>query len=280
MSDHYKAHMSEKDDLALLLAMAQQAGKIACSYVGNLKKIYYKVGNSPVTEADYHVDQFLRDNLLKQRPHYGWISEESVDTRDGADQLDPDFYFVIDPIDGTRGFIEQSPYWCISLAVVNRDGQTETAVLYCPVLQKLYHAQKGNGAYENSAALSKIPHDTQSKKLHISCSQRMLGSLPQYLQDKVILDVTIPSIAYKIALVAHGYFDAVLIRPKCNDWDLASADLILSENNGIICGINKDKIHYLNNELPHGFLIATRHAVLDEVIAWVKQTGWVDYKGE
>src|SRR4051812_43894409 len=102
-------------DLELLRRAALAAGRLAMTYFRQSPSTWAKAGGSPVTEADVAVDDFLRRSLLAERPNYGWLSEETAD--------DPvrcrfETIFVVDPIDGTRGFIAGDDRWCVSLAIV------------------------------------------------------------------------------------------------------------------------------------------------------------------
>ncbi|MGO4842995.1 inositol monophosphatase family protein, partial [Rhizobiaceae sp. 2RAB30] len=80
---------------------------------------WLKGGHSPVSEADYAVDHYLRETLTAARPDYGWLSEETADT---PARLEARRTFVVDPIDGTRAFLEGASTWCVSIAVVE-DGE-------------------------------------------------------------------------------------------------------------------------------------------------------------
>ena len=103
------------EDLALLRDAAREAGAIALRYFCKNPEVWMKGGTSPVSEADYAADTSLRDTLLAARPDYGWLSEE---TADGPERLRARRIFVVDPIDGTRGFLDGQKFWCVSVAVV------------------------------------------------------------------------------------------------------------------------------------------------------------------
>jgi len=107
-------------DLELLISAAQEAGVLATRYSGPTAKRWDKAGDAgPVTEADLAVDALLRDRLTAARPDYGWLSEE---TPDNPDRLTRKRVFIIDPIDGTRSFIEGSATWAHSLAIAEEGG--------------------------------------------------------------------------------------------------------------------------------------------------------------
>src|SRR5690554_6433291 len=88
-------------DLALLKSASVHAGIIALGFFKSDLKTWTKHASSPVSEADIAIDDFLGNALRGARPDYGWLSEESVDN---DERLSRERVFVIDPIDGTRGF--------------------------------------------------------------------------------------------------------------------------------------------------------------------------------
>ena len=97
-------------DLALLIEAAREAGRIALRFFRQSPEVWMKGGTSPVSEADYAADKYLNETLLAARPDYGWLSEE---TTDDAARLSARRTFVVDPIDGTRGFLEGRREWCV-----------------------------------------------------------------------------------------------------------------------------------------------------------------------
>ncbi len=133
------------DDLALIAAAAEAAGRIALAFFGNQPRAWTKGADSPVTEADIASDRYLFETLLSARPDYGWLSEETADT---PDRLTRERIFIVDPIDGTRGFMEGSLDWCVSVAVVER-GRPIAGVLSVPARGELFEATRGGGARLN-----------------------------------------------------------------------------------------------------------------------------------
>jgi len=213
-------------DLALLIRAAREAGEIATRFTGPTAKRWDKPdGAGPVTEADLAVNEALQTTLRAARPDYGWLSEE---TDDNSARLDCARVFIIDPIDGTRSFIEGSNTWAHALAIAEH-GTVTAAVIYLPLLDKLYSATAGAGAYLNNT-----PIRTGSRAQLTGAS--VLAAKPTFAEKHwrgpapVITRAYLPSLAYRLSLVAEGRFDAMLTLRPTWEWDIAAGDLILRES--------------------------------------------------
>ena len=217
-------------DLPLLMDAARVAGRVATSYTGPVAARWDKPGGAgPVTEADLAVNEVLSSTLRTARPDYGWLSEE---TEDDAARLDQDTVFIIDPIDGTRSFVEGARTWAISIAVAHR-GQITAAAIYLPLRDKLYAAGVGQGAQLNGAALhvATAPMSRDSKVLAARPnfdSEHWTGDVPDV--DRHYR----PSLAYRLSLVGEGRFDGMLTLRPSWEWDIAAGALIVSEAGGTI----------------------------------------------
>ena len=128
-------------ELKFIIELAKKAGAIGMKYFCADNKVWYKNGSSPVSQADKEIDDFLRLQFRQKRPEYGWLSEE---TEDGTERLSRKRVAIVDPIDGTRGFINGSNEWCISAAIVE-DGRPTEAVLHCPALGQTFAASNADG---------------------------------------------------------------------------------------------------------------------------------------
>lgn len=239
--------MPERDtDLGLLIAAAREAGKVARDFTGRSARRWDKPdGAGPVTEADIAVNDMLHEKLLKARPGYGWLSEE---TEDSADRLGHDRVFIIDPIDGTRSFAEGSRTWAHALAVA-RGGVVTDAVIYLPMRDLLYAASRGGGATLNGEPI----RATRARDLD---EAEILAARPN-LDERHWADRKVPafrrayrpSLAYRMALVAQGRFDAMLTLRPSWEWDIAAGDLILREA-GAACTNRHGAALRFNNAVP------------------------------
>ncbi len=230
-------------DLKLLEEAVLEAGNIARSFFGSHYKSWDKGKGQPVTEADLAVDRFLRDTLTAARPAYGWLSEESAD--DPA-RLSAPHTFIVDPIDGTVAFIKARPHFTICAAVVV-DGRPLAGVVYNPITHENFSAQTGGGATLNGSPISVS-----------DCGQidgcRMLASKALFAHTGWAVPPATPwpdmavesrsSIAYRMALVAGGGFDAMLALSAKHDWDLAAGDLIVREAGGYVTNHRGETLRY------------------------------------
>jgi myo-inositol-1(or 4)-monophosphatase len=217
-------------DLPLLIDAARIAGRVATSFAGPTAVRWDKPGDAgPVTEADLAVNDLLISNLRAARPDYGWLSEESEDT---AARLSQDTVFIVDPIDGTRSFVEGARTWAISIAVA-RHGQITAAAIFLPLLDKLYAAGLGVGATLNGAPLA-VAHGPLDETATVLATRPNLearhwpGGVPAL--DRHYR----PSLAYRLSLVGEGRFGGMLTLRPSWEWDIAAGALIVSEAGGRI----------------------------------------------
>lgn len=239
---------ASRDDLALIADAADKAAAIAMGYFRRDPKVWMKGGTSPVSEADFAVDRFLRETLTAARPDYGWLSEE---TEDGDDRLSRSRLFVVDPIDGTRGFLAGSEEWTVSLAVVD-GGRPVAAALVQPVAGVVFTALAGAGAERDGRAMT-IPVPDLS-------GPRAAGpsALCSMLRDEWggCSGGYVASLALRIAMVADGRLDLALAKANARDWDLAAADLILAEAGGVLVGPGGLPLRYNRRDTRHPVLAA------------------------
>jgi myo-inositol-1(or 4)-monophosphatase len=237
------------EDRELLRASAVTAGIIASGYFRTDLKHWTKSGDSPVSEADILLDDYLRASLLGARPHYGWLSEESADS---AERLGRRRCFVVDPIDGTRGFIRGEDSWAVSLAVVE-DGVPIAGVVYAPARDELYDAALGAGARLNGAPL---PPPPVARPLPLIPAP---GAVHQELKAAGLAyekGPMYPSLAYRLVQVAAGRLDAAVARRGSQDWDIAGAAIILAEAGVVLDDVCAGAPRFNRRDIRHGALAA------------------------
>ena len=264
------ANKQNRDDLELIREAAEGAGRIALSYFKQAPQIWMKTGNSPVTEADLAADKYLKDMLLTARPDYGWISEETHDERAASQRQR---FFVVDPIDGTRAFIEGSDVWCVSVAVIE-NGRPVAGVLECPARNEIITALPGHGAQQNGNV---IRVQAETRPFKVAGPGAFLKRLPERFLASMEHAPYVASLAYRIAMVARGDIAGTFVRPNSHDWDLAAADLILSEAGGnVLTAEGKALTYGLRNtstgDYRHGALVAASGLLMDNMLDVVAET--------
>ncbi len=213
-------------DLHLLVEAAKSAGEIALRFFDEGAEQWEKPGNQGiVTEADLAVDAHLLKLLLDARPHYGWLSEE---TQDNPRRLSTEHVFVIDPIDGTRSFANGDRTWALSLAVVD-EGVPTAAVIHLPARRLTYTAWRGGGAWLNGKLRLSATDTATLESADILANRLTMepvhwpGGVPEIRREFR------SSLAYRMALVAEGRFDAMATFRDTWDWDIAAGTLIAAE---------------------------------------------------
>jgi myo-inositol-1(or 4)-monophosphatase len=218
-------------DLALLLDVAQEAGDLAVEWLEKGAASWDKSPGNPVTEADIAVNDLIALRLGQARSDYGWLSEE---TKDDPANRDSARTFVVDPIDGTRAFVRGEPGFCISIARL-QGPDPAVGVLYNPLTHEMFDAAAGMGARLNGQLISAsrtAAFGGSSLILQPHAQARL--NVKEHWPDIRLMPTPPNSIAYRIALVACGRWDAAIGINYTNDWDVAAAALVLTEAGGAI----------------------------------------------
>lgn len=245
-------------ELDLMMSICRDARPLAMEYFSKNEALEVIQKNepdgrdSPVTEADKALDAYLKEKLMAARPDYGWLSEETVD--DPA-RLSKSHVWVVDPIDGTRGFIEGSDTWTISVGLVVNN-EAVAGVVYAPVRDEMIAAHINGDVIHTG---DKQPY--QERTIMISVSEHRQG-----IWDGVSIEdwatAVSNSTAYKMAQVGAGNADADLcFRPR-SEWDLAAAAAICKAGGAIMTTVKGQPIplNQANPETDCGLLTATPKA--------------------
>jgi myo-inositol-1(or 4)-monophosphatase len=248
-------------DAALLTNTVREAGALALSLFRTELKNWTKGASSPVSEADIAVNDLIEMRLRSATPDYGWLSEESAD--DEA-RLGKHRVWIVDPIDGTRGYLAGREDWCVSVALVEHASPVLAAV-FAPASDEFFFAMRGQDATHNGVPV----YVTSGTDLDFS---RVAGPKPLVERlcrspGEITLYPRIGSLALRLCRVAEGRLDAAFAGGQSRDWDLAAANLIVQEANGNMTALSGDPILYNRREVTHGVLVAAgrdRHASIVE----------------
>jgi myo-inositol-1(or 4)-monophosphatase len=250
-----------KRDAALLMAAVREAGALALALFRTDVKNWTKGASSPVSDADIAANDLLEKRLRSATPDYGWLSEESADD---PSRVGKHLVWIVDPIDGTRGYLAGREDWCVSVALVENE-QPLLAAVFAPATDEFFFAARGQGASCNGIKL----HATSGIELDFS---RVAGPKPLVERLKrtpgdIVLYPRIGSLALRLCRVADGRLDAAFAGGQSRDWDLAAADLIVHEADANMTSLSGDAISYNRPDVTHGVLVAAgrdRHAGIIE----------------
>jgi myo-inositol-1(or 4)-monophosphatase len=238
-----------------LRAAVREAGALALPSFrageGTSARVWYKAGNSPVTEADLAVDAFLRERLTELLPEAGWLSEESADA---PDRLERPLVWIVDPIDGTRAFSTGNPDWSVSVGLV-ADGRPVAGIVHAPAHGHLYEALAGEGARRDGAPI-RVSERTGLEGATVAGPKPLVDRIDRAIGAAMERLPKVSSLALRLALVAGGAIDVGLVGGQAHDWDLAGADLILHEAGGALTDARGGAPRYNRPEPVHRELVA------------------------
>ena len=246
------------DNLALAKKAAQKAGNVAMSYFHTSKyEIKDKSFNNPVTTADHQANKVIKEILFQYDSSCGWLSEETVDSND---RLAKDYVWVVDPIDGTKEFIEGVPQFSISIALTYL-GDPIIGVIYNPSTDELFSASKSMGSYYNDKRVKCLNQNKELIAL-VSRSEVKRRLWDEYKNNFKNLR-PIGSVAYKLGLIGAGVGDVfATLRPK-NEWDICAGHCIINESGGVLFDLNGKSIKYnqKNTLIQPGLIAGSKNKV-------------------
>jgi len=247
------------DVLALpdpLEAVIRKAGELAQEIARRPFKRWTKgADQSPVTEADIVVNEFLHGQLTELVNGAGWLSEETQEPPEYGLPLN----WIVDPIDGTRAYISGRADWSISVALTEY-GRPVVGALYAPVANEMFLVSRGGGAKLNRVSITTTSGETLDGA-RLAGPKRYLNRL-SVLRPGILAQPKVHSLALRIARVAQGTLDAAIASSGSHDWDLAAADLLVHEAGGVLTDFLGRPLKYNEPQSAHGALIAagrTRH---------------------
>ena len=219
------------EELISAKVAARNAGKILMKYYQSDKnEVKMKGVDNPVTIADNEADQYLCNFLMGEFPNDGWLSEETVDTEE---RLNRDRVWIVDPLDGTKEFIEGIPHFAVSIGFVYK-GEPVVGVIYNPATDEMFSSQKGKGVYLNgNKVIASQKNHLIDSSITVSRSEFKRNEWEPFINDFKSIN-PIGSVAYKLALVSAGEYEIfATIAPK-NEWDICAGDCLISEAGGCL----------------------------------------------
>ena len=210
--------------------IALEAGRAIMKIYQKDFSIEYKDDKSPLTEADLKSNEIICTKLQELYPYIPIMSEENKQVEYG-ERKKWEYYWCIDPIDGTKEFIKKNDEFTVNIALIHKNAPV-LGVVYAPAINEMYRAKQGDGAYLNGQKLPLKTNDNPSEKLYVVASKSHLSQETQEFIDaldiKEIEQVSRGS-SLKLCMVALGEADIYPRLAPTMEWDTAAADAIVRE---------------------------------------------------
>jgi myo-inositol-1(or 4)-monophosphatase len=195
---------------------------------GNVKADQKSGDRGPVTEADRAVNRVLHETLL--RDGEGWLSEETIDD---PERLNKSNVWIVDPLDGTKEFVDGIPEWCISIAMVE-DGRAIAGGICNPATKETFLGSRETGiTYNGCSAQASRKSSLEGAMVLASRSEVRRGDWSCFADSPFIFR-PMGSVAYKMALIASGLADATWTLTPKNEWDIAAGVALVEAAGGVV----------------------------------------------
>ncbi len=260
------ADRAERKYLARIETALEAARDVVAKVVPGTFQVEDNGGRNVVTEVDRNVSDVLRRRLLE--PGEGWLSEEDVD--DMA-RLDREIVWVVDPLDGTREFVDGIPEWCISIGLVI-EGNAVAGGIYNPATCELFvGAIKSGVTYNGRPVRTCLRKGLEGALVLASRQEYKRGDWARFegMQFSVR---PVGSVAYKLALVSAGLADATWTLSPKHEWDVAAGVALVSSAGGCVGCTENASLQFNRSATLLPGLIASGGGVWTQVVKLLEGT--------
>jgi 3'(2'), 5'-bisphosphate nucleotidase len=269
--------MLEKE-LETAIALAKQAGDVILHFYASgceaEEKIFEDNFSEPVTIADRTASKVIVEGLSDVFPHDGVLSEEEFDDKT---RLSKSRVWIIDPLDGTSGFIEKTGDFAVQIGLAE-NGAAVLGVVFMPLQNILYYAVKNSGAFvvENNEPpkLLRVSGKTDFTQMSLASSRNHRSPRMSQVVKKFGLksEVQRGSVGLKVGLITQQFADLYIhLSPRTKHWDTCAPEIILTEAGGELTDLFGDKIIYnISDVHNHNGVLATNGAAHDEAVNHLK----------
>jgi myo-inositol-1(or 4)-monophosphatase len=242
--------MADSDDILVRIRAALTvAREVFQDFTPGKVAAEYKAGHDPVTLADTAVDAVLRKAL--QRDGEGWLSEE---TPDDLERLTKRRLWVVDPLDGTREFVEGVPEFCVSIGLVE-DGRPVAGGVLNPVTDELFLGSAAGVTYNGKEARTTQRSSLAGATILASRSETKRGEWKRFETAEFIVK-PMGSVAYKLALVSAGLADATFTLTPKHEWDIAGGVALVESGGGAAMTLENTAVRFNNRSVLVSGLLA------------------------
>lgn len=245
---------------------AKRAGEMLLSYYRSRYDVGQKGRDNPVTTADLKANQILFESLLGAFPDTGWLSEESVDDRS---RLDREWIWVVDPLDGTKEFIQGIDEFAVSIGLVHRH-EAVLGVVFNPATGHLLAARRGKGVVCNDQPVKvRAGRPLLGALALASRSETAKGKFDPF--EKILNVQPTGSVANKLGQVARGEADMTFSLVPKNEWDICGGVLVAEEAGATVTDLNGSPFRFNQPDTLRNGLIGTNAKLYPELLELIRR---------
>ncbi|MGA8764360.1 MAG: 3'(2'),5'-bisphosphate nucleotidase CysQ [Candidatus Sulfotelmatobacter sp.] len=260
-----KSSSSYVESLSRIQAALEAARAVFARFAAGAIDAEYKAGHDPVTEADRALDAVLRKELL--RDGEGWLSEESVDD---PVRLEKSRVWVVDPLDGTREFVQGIPEYCVSVGLVE-DGRPVAGGICNPATNETFLGSLDAGVTYNGSPAHPSERDRLEGALILASRSEVKRGEWKPFENAPFKIRPMGSVAYKLALVSAGRADATFTLTPKNEWDVTAGAALVASAGGYVATLDDSALRCNNKSPLLRGLVASGPALREELVALVQQ---------
>jgi myo-inositol-1(or 4)-monophosphatase len=252
---HNGSVIGGKSFTAVAINCASKAGEWIQTKLGNFASLDLKYSpHDLVTEVDKGAERLIRKLIMTHFPHHSFLGEEGVEpgpeasTKALEDVREAEYLWIVDPVDGTTNFVHGFPFFCVSIALAHK-GEVIVGVVYDPMKDELFVAEKGKGAYVHGKRMQVSGEETLRSSLiatglpadhHYALPLNLKGiqAIAPQVRNLRIAGSAALHMAYVAAGRLSGFWEIGL-----NSWDLAAGSLLVQESGGVVSDTSGDPYH-------------------------------------
>ncbi|HYP00422.1 MAG TPA: 3'(2'),5'-bisphosphate nucleotidase CysQ [Pyrinomonadaceae bacterium] len=242
-------------ELRVAVSLARAAGAAALEYYGGTLHIVHKSENEdPVTQADHAANDVIVAGLEREFPADGLLSEETLDT---VRRLSRARVWIVDPLDGTKGFIAGNGDFAVQIGLAE-EGESVLGVVYQPVPDVLHYAARGTGAWvvrpEAEPEQMRARAETDFARMRLAASRNHRSPRMDAVVRALGLkeEVRRGSVGIKTGLIVERQCDLyVHLSPRTKHWDTCAPEAILEEAGGRLTDLWGEPLRYNTEDVQN-----------------------------
>jgi 3'(2'), 5'-bisphosphate nucleotidase len=257
-------------ELEIARSLAREAGRILMEHYASGAKVQWKGHDDPVTAADHAANEMLVRELHRNFPNDAVLSEEFPDD---AARLASDRVWMVDPMDGTKQFIEQIGEFAVMVGLAV-EGEARLGVVYHPPADRMYYASPGAGAFVEekwSTKRLRVAGTTDTSRMVAAMSRSHHSPKVDVVLERLGVTQRLRhgSVGLKFGLIAEGRAHLyVHTGSKTNQWDTCGPEAILREAGGVVTDLNGEPMVYNRPEVRNlNGIVASTGAIHDRILA-------------